>query len=96
MAARKAQQQHIRQPDEQKDILGGETLAAGAKLYQTYCVACHQGDAKGDGARFPPLAGTRWVSGNKPRLISIVLHGMQGEVEVEGKTYNGVMPANAS
>jgi glucose/arabinose dehydrogenase/mono/diheme cytochrome c family protein len=95
MAARKAQQQHIRQPDEQKDILGGETLAAGAKLYQTYCVACHQGDAKGDGARFPPLAGTRWVSGNKPRLISIVLHGLQGEIEVEGKAYNGVMPANA-
>lgn len=95
MATRKAQQQHIRHPDETKDILGGETEAAGAKLYQTYCVACHQGDGKGDGARFPPVAATRWVSGNKERLISIVLHGLQGEIDVEGKPYNGVMPANA-
>ena len=94
MAARKLQQAHIRHPDEQKDILGGETLAAGAKVYETYCVACHQRDGKGDGVRFPPLAGTRWVSGNKQRLISIVLHGLQGEIDVEGKPYNGVMPAH--
>jgi glucose/arabinose dehydrogenase len=94
MAVRKTGQAHIRHPDEQRDILGGETLAAGAKLYETYCVACHQRDGKGDGSRFPPVAGTRWVSGNKPRLISIVLHGLQGEIEVEGKTYNGVMPAH--
>ncbi len=94
MAERKATQAHIRHPDEQKDILGGETLAAGAKLYETYCVACHQRDGKGDGSRFPPVAATRWVSGNKQRLISIVLHGLSGEIEVEGVTYNGVMPAH--
>ncbi len=94
MAARKRQQQHIRQPDEKKDVLGSNSLAAGGKLYQTYCVACHQGDGKGDGARFPPVASTRWVSGNKPRLISVVLFGLQGEIDVEGKGYNGVMPAH--
>jgi glucose/arabinose dehydrogenase len=94
MAARKREQQHIRQPDEQKDVLGGEVHAASAQLYQTYCAACHQGDGKGDGARFPPLGGTNWVTGNKQRLISIVLFGQQGEIEVEGKGYNGVMPAN--
>ena len=92
MAARKVQQAHIRNPDEQKDILGVETTAAGAKVYETYCVACHQRDGKGDGSRFPPIAGTNWVSGNKRRVISIVLHGLTGEIEVEGKTYNGVMP----
>lgn len=89
------QQAHIRQPDEVNDVLGKEALEAGAKLYGTYCVACHQGDGKGDGARFPPVAATRWVSGNKPRLIDIVLNGLQGEIEVEGKPYNGVMPGNA-
>ncbi len=94
MTARKRQQQHIRQPDETKDVLGSTTLAAGGKLYQTYCVSCHQGDGKGDGARFPPVAGTRWVSGNKARLISVVLFGLQGEIDVEGKGYNGVMPAH--
>ena len=94
MAARKLQQQHIRQPDEQKDVLGGEIHAAGGQLYQTYCGACHQGDGKGDGTRFPPLGGTNWVTGNKQRLISVVLFGLQGEIEVDGKPYNGVMPAN--
>ena len=94
MAARKSKQAHIRQPDEQKDIIGAQSLAAGAKVYQTYCIACHQGDGKGDGARFPPVAGTRWVSGNKQRLISVVLFGLQGEIDVEGKSFNGVMPAH--
>ena len=94
MAARKLQQQHIRQPDEQKDILGGEIHAAGGQLYQTYCGACHQGDGKGDGARFPPLTGRSWVSGNKQRLISVVLFGLSGEIQVDGKGYNDVMPAN--
>jgi glucose/arabinose dehydrogenase len=95
MAARKTSQQHIRQPDEERDVLGREALEAGARLYQTYCAACHQGDGRGDGERIPPVARTRWVEGNTPRLISVVLFGLQGEIEVEGTTYNGVMPANA-
>lgn len=94
MATRKATQAHIRQPDEKKDVIGAEALAAGAKLYQTYCIACHQGDGKGDGSRFPPIAGTRWVTGNKQRLISAVVHGLSGEIDVEGQKYNGVMPAH--
>jgi len=27
-------------------------------------------------------------------LIKIILHGMQGEIKVNGKIYNGVMPAH--
>jgi len=57
-------------------------------------VACHQTDGRGDGARFPSLVSTQWVSGNKTRLISLVLNGLEGEITVEGKTFNGVMPAN--
>ena len=34
------------------------------------------------------------MSGNKQRLISVVLFGLQGEIDVEGKGYNGVMPAH--
>ncbi len=30
--------------------------------------------------------------GNRPRLITLVLNGLQGEIEVEGKKFNGVMP----
>ena len=95
MAARQTAQAHLRTPDEQADVLGREVLDAGATLYETYCVACHQRDGKGDGSRFPPVAATRWVSGDPGRLIGIVLNGLQGEVQVEGQTFNGVMPPHA-
>lgn len=94
MAERKRTQMHIRQPHPVNDVLAKETLAAGAKTYQTYCAVCHQRDGKGDGARFPPVAQTNWVSGNKARLISIVLFGLSGEIQVEGVGYNDVMPAH--
>ena len=89
------QQAHIRTPDEEKDVLGREVLDAGAKLYDKYCVVCHQRDGKGDGGRFPSLVATDWVSGRKARLVSLVLNGLQGEIEVEGKPFNGVMPPHA-
>ncbi len=94
METRKTGQAHLRNPHEQNDVLGREVLDAGAQVYQTYCIACHQGDGKGDGSRFPPVASTRWVSGDPKRLIAVVLHGLQGEIQVEGQTFNGVMPAN--
>lgn len=95
MEARKTSQAHIRQPDERKDALGSEVVEAGAKLYDTYCVACHQRDGRGDGARFPPVVATDWVYGDPRRLVSIVLNGMAGEIEVGGKAYTGVMPGHA-
>jgi len=94
MDARK-HQAHIRTPDEEKDVLGRDVVEAGAKLYDKYCVTCHQRDGKGDGGRFPSLVSTGWVSGNKSRLISLVLNGLQGEIDVEGKKFNGVMPPHA-
>ncbi|QTN31541.1 c-type cytochrome [Akkermansiaceae bacterium] len=65
----------------------------GAQLYSLYCSACHGVDGKGanDGA-FPPLAGSEWIVGNPKRSVAIVLHGLQGPVEVNGKTYDLAMP----
>lgn len=94
MEARKQSQAHIRTPDEARDIIGRETLEAGAAVYEKYCASCHQRDGKGDESRFPPLAATGWVAGNVERLISIVVNGVGGPITVEGKSYNGVMPAH--
>jgi mono/diheme cytochrome c family protein len=41
---------------------------------------------------FPPLAGSEWVNGDPGRAIKILLHGLEGDVEVKGETFNGVMP----
>lgn len=93
MEARKSRS-YIKTPDEVKDNLGKGGEMHGNMLYNTYCTSCHQRDGKGDNNRYPPLAGSEWVSGNRARLIQIVLYGLQGEIAVAGKTYNGVMPAH--
>ncbi len=66
-------------------------VSEGQRLYKQYCTACHQNDGSGVPNMYPPLAGTDWVTGDKTRLIDVVLNGMNGEIEVNGKQYNGVM-----
>jgi len=73
----------------------GTKLAAqdGEQLYTLYCAACHGADGKGaTGGAFPPLAGSPWVHGNPKRAIAIILHGLHGPIEVNGKAYNLEMP----
>lgn len=86
---------YIRTPDEAKDNLRHGDELAGSILYETYCATCHSGNGKGDNNRFPPLAGSEWVIGDETRLINVVLNGLQGEIKVNGKSYNGLMPQNS-
>ncbi len=65
---------------------------SGSQVYSARCASCHQSNGQGVSGAFPPLIGTSWVE-NKGQIIRILLHGMQGEVEVKGETYNGNMPA---
>lgn len=65
----------------------------GEQLYTLYCGACHGADGKGaTGGAFPPLAGSPWVHGNPKRAAAIVLHGLHGPIDVNGKSYNLEMP----
>ena len=86
---------HIRTPHEIDDNLDRGQALAGEKIYKVYCGGCHQKDGMGDGARFPPLAETDWVTGDKEKLISVVLNGLEGAIEVNGTTYNGLMPQHS-
>ncbi len=94
MTNRKMQQPHIKTPDEVADNLERGKAVAGANIYNTYCAGCHQRNGKGDGTRFPPLAGSEWVTGNKKRLIRVLLQGLNEPITVKGVAYNGLMPAN--
>jgi nitrite reductase (NO-forming)/hydroxylamine reductase len=67
-------------------------MAAGEKLYQTYCTACHQANGQGLAGAFPPLAASDYLLADKKRAIKTVLGGLSGEITVNGKTYNAVMP----
>ncbi len=97
MAKRKSTASNIKTPHEMNDNLDRKNQAVSASLvYNIYCRACHQTDGNGDGARFPPLAGSEWVTGDKTRLISTVLNGLSGPIQVKGVPYNDMMPAHAS
>jgi mono/diheme cytochrome c family protein len=65
----------------------------GRTQFESYCAACHLSNAPGTTAEAPPLDGSPWVTGPEDRLIRIVLHGLRGGIEVDGKTYNQEMPA---
>ncbi len=86
---------YIKTPDELKDNLHRGDRLAGSILYNTYCASCHQRNGKGDNSRFPPLAGSDWVTGDKQRLIGVILNGLDGEIMVNGQSWQGMMPAHA-
>ena len=68
------------------------TQADGERVYQQTCSACHQADGSGVGGVFPPLAGSEWVSGEKGRLVRIIMHGVTGPITVAGEEYESMMP----
>ncbi|HEY4290479.1 MAG TPA: c-type cytochrome [Puia sp.] len=94
LKTRQLTRSYIKAPDSIKDDLHKGSLLEGGILFNSYCATCHQRDGLGDNNRYPPVAGSEWVSGDKTKLIGIVLNGLQGPVVVKGKTYNGLMPAH--
>ncbi len=86
----------FRDPDPVKDNMMRGMLGEGARIYQRYCLSCHQQNGKGDGNLFPPLSGSEWVTGGpfmeKDQVITAVLNGIQVPIKVKGLPYNNVMP----
>lgn len=66
--------------------------ANGRRIFDNVCAACHQDDGKGMPGVFPPLAGSDYLQHDPRRAIAIVLHGLRGDIVVDGDHYNGVMP----
>ena len=89
---------------ERKNPLSLEDLklfASGRQHYLTTCAGCHGTDGAGLKRFAPPLIGSDWVTGDGKRLALILLHGMEGPVDVSGKVYNApdilpVMPAHST
>jgi mono/diheme cytochrome c family protein/glucose/arabinose dehydrogenase len=79
---------------------GQKQFVAGRQLYLTTCAGCHGSDGEGLNRFAPPLRGSDWVLGDEKRLALILLHGMEGPVEVNGKLYDApeilpVMPSHS-
>jgi len=70
-----------------------ERIKHGKSVYMQTCFACHQAEGQGIAGAFPPLAESDYLNDDVNRSIDVVLKGLQGEITVNGETYNSAMPA---
>ncbi len=69
-----------------------ERIEMGKRVYSRTCFACHQGEGQGIPGAFPPLANSDYMQADVNRAIDVVLHGLTGEITVNGTVYNSMMP----
>jgi mono/diheme cytochrome c family protein len=69
------------------------SIERGKEVYNTQCITCHMEKGEGIESVFPPLAKSDYLMADKTRSIKQILEGASGEMTVNGKTYNGEMPA---
>jgi mono/diheme cytochrome c family protein/glucose/arabinose dehydrogenase len=94
----------VRDTAQQKNALNQEQqqlFILGRQHYLTTCSGCHGTDGAGIARFAPPLIGSDWVTGNEKRLALILLHGIEGPLDVAGKRYDApdilpVMPAHST
>jgi len=71
--------------------LSATKVVSGEDVYKRTCIACHQANGDGVSGAFPPLAKSDYLA-NKDASIKQVLKGSSGDIVVNGKTFNNVMP----
>ncbi len=62
------------------------------------CATCHMETGQGLASIYPPIANSPWVTDDKERLIKLSLHGIYGDITVNGVDYltaKGVPPMTA-
>jgi len=67
-------------------------MVAGETLYLLNCSQCHNAMGTGLGELYPPLKESDYMENNFEEVICILKYGKSGEIVVNGKTYNQVMP----
>lgn len=74
----------------ERNELDPETLArieAGRMLYGAHCSTCHGEDGNGLEGAGPPVSPSNWVDASPRMLAALLLQGMEGPIEVNGKRY---------
>lgn len=70
-----------------------ESIKRGKQVYGLYCQNCHMEDGNGMPEINPPVAKSDYIKKPAKTLIGVILKGQSGEVVVNGKKYNAIMPA---
>jgi mono/diheme cytochrome c family protein len=64
----------------------------GATVFKDQCTACHQPDGQGVAGQFPPLAHNADIFLSADYPVHVLLYGLSGKIEVNGKTFHSAMP----
>lgn len=80
-------------PPAHLDAAAKAQFTAGQEVYhrEGSCMTCHRGDGNGLAPAFPPIAKSAWLA-DPGRSIKIVLYGLMGPIEVDGKKFDGQVP----
>jgi len=70
--------------------------AQGQLLYEKNCSNCHQKNGKGLGLLYPPLAKSDYFEKNFNASLCLMKYGKQGEIIINGKSFNKPMPGVSS
>jgi mono/diheme cytochrome c family protein len=71
------------------------SMDSGKVVYSKQCLSCHQTDGLGVADVNPPLIG-KAITGDKTKLIEIIVNGQNAHKEIDGKVYQNTMPANST
>ncbi len=71
-----------------------QTNPIGERLYTLHCANCHMEQGQGLAKLIPPLANADYLITYREQIPCIIRNGMQGEIVVNGTTYNHPMPGN--
>lgn len=64
------------------------SMKRGGEIYSAQCMSCHMENGEGIEDVYPPLAKSDYLMADKERSIKNIIHGVTGEIVVNGKTYN--------
>lgn len=70
-----------------------ESIRRGSEIYNDFCVTCHLDNGEGVPHTFPPLAKSDYLIKNRQGSIRGVKYGQQGEITINGVSYNSAMPS---
>lgn len=67
------------------------SIERGQEIYTDFCVTCHMPNGEGVAHTFPPLAKSDYLMQNREGSIKGIKYGQEGELIVNGLTYNNTM-----
>jgi hypothetical protein len=64
----------------------------GRQLFFKNCLICHQMTGHGVPGAYPPLVKSDFMTADRERAVRILCEGINKEIQVNGKKFNGIMP----